>query len=197
MSAEILFRLETSLHDMPAEPPHEQLAGIFQKIGELDAVLKEHEKRFETASEYINALEFFLKDRGLQGVPDRPKEGLDWVEAHSFIISNIALLRAGADVSIAGELPNGSTIWAVSWMLPEDWPQWQAIDDQLPEYEQWLNKIEAAKKEMKKQKMAFEMVTIEPEHFSKWCRLKKRAVNRQSRSQYAVELLTRQLLNKS
>lgn len=80
---------------------------------------------------------------------------------------------------------------AVAWLRQEDWPRWQAIDSQLPTYENWLRKIEILIKEVEKRGQLPEKVIIDPNAFLDWCRSTGAEVNRNTRAQFAAALLMR------
>ncbi len=80
---------------------------------------------------------------------------------------------------------------AVAWLRKEDWSRWQAIDSQLPTYEQWLSKIETAIKEVEKRGQVAEKIIINPDDFMAWCAANGREVERNARAQFASELLLR------
>lgn len=80
---------------------------------------------------------------------------------------------------------------AVAWLRREDWPRWQAIDSDLPAYDQWLNKIETAIKEVKKNGQIAEKIIINPDDFVAWCRTNNRQIERNARALFASELLMR------
>lgn len=81
------------------------------------------------------------------------------------------------------------TYVAVAWLRKEDRPRWQAIDSQLPTYDQWLSKIETAIKEVEKRGHVTEKVIVNPDDFVAWCAANGREVERNARSQFASELL--------
>jgi hypothetical protein len=183
MSAEILVRLENSLHDMPANVPSPHLAGMFQKLGELDAVLKEQ-------AEYIEALEGFVEKSEDSSSPERP-ELLQWRESRTgrnaplLSAGNVSSVRAAGD----GEIVKFEKTIAISWLRKEDWSRWQAIDNQLPGYRSWLAKMENTMKELTRRGISFEKVNVDPDEFLKWCLLNKRAVIGDSRWEYAAAIL--------
>jgi hypothetical protein len=80
---------------------------------------------------------------------------------------------------------------AVAWLRKEDWPRWQAIDSQLPSYDNWLRKIEALIKEAEKRGQLPEKVIVEPDVFLNWCKATGCEVNRNTRAQFAASLLMR------
>ncbi len=67
----------------------------------------------------------------------------------------------------------------------------QAINSDLPAYDQWLSKIETAIKEAEKRGQVAEKIIINPDDFIAWCQAKKRQIERNARAQFASELLLR------
>jgi hypothetical protein len=80
---------------------------------------------------------------------------------------------------------------ALAWLRREDWPRWQAIDADLPAYEQWLAKMDIAISEIEKRGNVAEKVIVNPDDFVAWCRANGRQIERNARAQFAAELLTR------
>jgi chaperonin cofactor prefoldin len=82
---------------------------------------------------------------------------------------------------------------AVAWLLEKDWPRWQELDSQLSDFSRWLSKIESAIKEVERTSAATEKIEVDPETFVTWCKANGKAVGRDSRSQYAAQILMNRL----
>ena len=78
---------------------------------------------------------------------------------------------------------------AVAWLLEEDWPKWQAIDSQLPDHSRWLAKIESAEAKAKSEGMHTERIVVTPDRFVEWCSANGKAIDRNSRAEYAAKTL--------
>jgi hypothetical protein len=78
---------------------------------------------------------------------------------------------------------------AIAWLLKEDWQRWQAIDAELPPYDQWLTKINQAISEVERKGMTTEKVPVDPDVFSDWCKSTGKPINRNTRSEYAATAL--------
>ena len=78
---------------------------------------------------------------------------------------------------------------AIAWLLEEDWAQWQKVDPELPGYGRWLAKIEALETSVKSKSIQCERVVVKPEKFTEWCATNGLKVGRESRSQYAAQIL--------
>ena len=78
---------------------------------------------------------------------------------------------------------------AVAWLLKEDWPRWQAIDSELPPYDRWLEKINQGVARAEAAGATAEKVTVDPDVFSEWCTSQGKAIDRNTRSEYAARQL--------
>lgn len=70
--------MEKSFEDTPKVLPSLHLTGIYEKLKEIDQMLKEHELNFTAANEYISGLEIYIEDGGAK--PLRPRSGLEWID---------------------------------------------------------------------------------------------------------------------
>ena len=78
---------------------------------------------------------------------------------------------------------------AIAWLLEKDWKVWQALDSEMPDYPRWLSKIEAGIKQAELAGGQAVKIEIDPDTFVAWCK----TVGRDSRSQYAAQILMRRL----
>jgi hypothetical protein len=67
---------------------------------------------------------------------------------------------------------------AVAWLLEEDWPTWREMDSQLPDFQQWLEKIEGAEKKLASEGTQTARVVVRPDKFIEWCRENGKAIAR-------------------
>ncbi|QQO16084.1 hypothetical protein JJB99_08000 [Bradyrhizobium diazoefficiens] len=82
---------------------------------------------------------------------------------------------------------------AIAWLRKEDWDRWQEIDNQLPAYDRWLAKIEDAIKQSTAPGSTPTKVDVDPDTFLAWCKTNGKPVHRDSRAQYAAQMLIRKL----
>jgi hypothetical protein len=74
MNAEIITRLEKSLADDGVQPSP-LLNEIYEKLSELDAILKAQDKNFHLAAEYIEEVREYIEDAGVsEGQPELPSD---------------------------------------------------------------------------------------------------------------------------
>lgn len=78
---------------------------------------------------------------------------------------------------------------ALPWILEEDWPQWQAVDQGIPSYEKWVELFEKNLKLAEACGWPYERVSVRPDRFNEWCKTNQRTVGKFDRSLYALELL--------
>jgi hypothetical protein len=82
---------------------------------------------------------------------------------------------------------------AVAWLRKEDWKRWQEIDDQLPPYERWFAKIEGLINQAETAGQMPTKIDVDPESFLAWCKATGKPVHRDTRAQYAAQILMSRL----
>lgn len=82
---------------------------------------------------------------------------------------------------------------AIAWLRKEDWKRWQEVDAQLPDYDRWLAKIEDLIKQATAAGAVPTKVEVDPEAFLQWCKANGKPVHRDTRAQYAAQILMRRL----
>lgn len=78
---------------------------------------------------------------------------------------------------------------ALPWILEEDWPQWQAIDHNVPSYEKWVELFDRNLKLAEAHGWPYARVSVRPAPFNEWCKANQRTVGKFDRNVYALELL--------
>ena len=78
---------------------------------------------------------------------------------------------------------------ALPWILEEDWPQWQAVDRDIPSYEKWVELFDKNLKLAEACGWPYERVSVRPDPFNEWCKANQRTVGKFDRNVYALELL--------
>ncbi|TAY68442.1 hypothetical protein [Rhizobium leguminosarum] len=78
---------------------------------------------------------------------------------------------------------------AVAWLEREDWPEWEKIDRDIPPYERWKEKIDAATAAATSKHQAWVKVIVRPGPFVAWCSQNGRQVSSQARAEYAASLM--------
>jgi hypothetical protein len=78
---------------------------------------------------------------------------------------------------------------ALPWILEEDWPQWQAIDHNVPSYGKWVELFDKNLKLAEAHGWPYARVSVRPDSFNEWCKANQRTVGKFDRNVYALELL--------
>ena len=79
---------------------------------------------------------------------------------------------------------------AIAWLRADDWPTWQALDDDLPDYDIWLLKITGAIERVERKGLRAERIEIDPELFAAWCQTHRKTICADARAQFAAVLLS-------
>ena len=80
---------------------------------------------------------------------------------------------------------------ALAWLDREDWPRWQEIDPSLPPYDEWVMKVEARHREAFQRGVEFEIVSLYPDLFAKWCKMRGCPPGEAARAEYATAVLAK------
>jgi hypothetical protein len=78
---------------------------------------------------------------------------------------------------------------ALPWILEADWPQWQSVDNGVPNYGKWVELFDKNLKLAESYGWPYERVEVRPDRFNEWCQANQRTVGKFDRSLYALELL--------
>ena len=78
---------------------------------------------------------------------------------------------------------------ALPMILEEDWPQWRAVDKDIPSFEKWIELFDKSLKVAESRGWPYERVAIRPDAFHDWCKSNQRAADKFNRNIYALKML--------